>query len=179
MKIKIFLISGKARSGKDTFYELIRNEVDHSKRLAFGDFVKDVAYSIGWDGQKDDKGRDFLQWLGDGAREYNLNVWTNKMIAQIEKLSSLRNFYTIDNFFITDVRYPNEITELEQRFPVVKIRVERPGYDSGLTLEQLQHPSETALDDYKGWDYVVINDGTLEDYSNIVKGILKLKGVIA
>ena len=47
-------------------------------------------------------------------------------------------------------------------FDVTHLRIVRPNFNSPLTVEQQQHPSETALDSYHA-DYVICNDGTISD----------------
>ena len=47
--------------------------------------------------------------------------------------------------------------------------------DSGLTEQQLQHPSETAMDDYHA-DCYIINDSTLYNLEVQVPEILKAIG---
>ena len=73
------------------------------------------------------------------------------------------------NWIITDVRFPNEAKAIKDRGGVV-IRVNRPLERLGNSkLPKLrhtsitQHPSETALDDYDDFDYVIENDGTVQD----------------
>ena len=70
--IKIFLISGKAESGKNTVADFIANYYMKSyidknnfiRGVAFADEVKSIAYNLGWDGVKDSKGRELLQQIG-------------------------------------------------------------------------------------------------------------------
>ena len=64
---------------------------------------------------------------------------------------------------IPDTRFPNEIDLIKSAYDNVDfIKVVRPGFDNGLTEEQKNHPSETALDDIEA-DYTFYNDGTLDD----------------
>lgn len=68
-----------------------------------------------------------------------------------------------DYVLIPDCRFPNEFEVLAfYGFDVNLVRVNRPAYMSCLTDFQQEHPSETALDDYP-WDWVIKNDGTIED----------------
>ena len=79
------------------------------------------------------------------------------------------------NWIITDVRFPNEAKAIKDKGGIV-IRVNRTyytedkkyiiGYDPFET-----HPSETALDDYDGFDYVIENDGTVQDLIDKVKSL--------
>ena len=51
---------------------------------------------------------------------------------------------------IDDCRFPNEIDlwKCLTAYPVLTIRVIRPGHENMLTLEQRLHPSEISLDKY-------------------------------
>lgn len=179
--MKIILLSGKAESGKDTFYESANDYIMNyygmlvsSYRVAFGDFVKDIAYQLGWDGVKDEKGRAFLQWIGDGARAFNPRIWIDKGINKIK--SNMGYNDTKAYTFVTDCRYPNEIELTKEAFPnipFVVIRVNKPT-DNSLTTEQQENTSETALDDYTGFDCVITNDGTLEQYQKVIQTITQL-----
>jgi len=79
------------------------------------------------------------------------------------------------NWLVTDVRFPDEVKAIEDRGGVV-IRVNRPDeplIEDGTTIyyppfDDVEHPSETALDDYE-FDYVINNNGTIEDLVEKVK----------
>ena len=78
--IKIFLISGKAESGKNTVADFIANHynslnLDRNvlvRDYAFADEVKEIACRLGWDRRKDSKGRELLQQIGAWGRYYNI-----------------------------------------------------------------------------------------------------------
>jgi hypothetical protein len=68
-----------------------------------------------------------------------------------------------DFFIIADCRFPNEIEYVKQYFgedSVYTVRVHRMNFESRLTEEQRQHPSETSLDDWEDWDYKIIAMGS-------------------
>ena len=96
-----------------------------------------------------------LQRLGTGVRA---------AIDQEFWVKALFNTYS-DNIIIADVRFPNEVEAVKERGGIV-FRIERPGAGAG------NHISETALDDYHGFDYIIDNVGTLEDLFNQVKFIV-------
>ena len=56
---------------------------------------------------------------------------------------------------------------------VILIKVDRPNFDNGLTEEQKKHPTETSLDNYKKFDYIIENDSTIEKLKEKVKQVLK------
>lgn len=191
----IFLVSGKAGSGKDEFcasakaYIESLPETHHGTvRFAFADAVKDIAHAIGWDGVKDKKGRGLLQGIGDGARKYDPHVWVKKMLSRIEKYYGNHLGYRKkdweDILFLSDCRYPNEIdmpkewASTKNGVKAVSIRIIRPvEFDNGLTPEQKLNTSETALDKYINYDYIILNNRSLKEFQQecveLTKQILK------
>ena len=69
--MKITLLTGPAGVGKDTFAREIIEGEKYTAAIAFADYLKHTAHALGWDGMKDDKGRTFLQELGDVVRRYD------------------------------------------------------------------------------------------------------------
>ena len=61
------------------------------------------------------------------------------------------------DWVITDVRFPDEAQAIKD-WGGVLWRVDRPGLVGGDG-----HASETAMDDYRGWDEVIVNDGTIAE----------------
>ena len=182
----IFIVSGKAQSGKDEFCKVATPYLSsrHFKcaQLAFADEVKRVAREFGWGGVKNEKGRSLLQWVGDGGRQFDPDIWIKKLLFKLcEKYCNSLYYLEADNdvLFITDARYPNEIDRVREwaqendGVSVHAVRVTRTlDFDNGLTPEQKMNTSETALDDYVNYDYMIANIGTLEDYHKKIMQIL-------
>lgn len=148
--MKIILISGKAEAGKTTTANIIKYYLcGIGKRAAivpYGQYVKDTAKMIfGWDGQKDENGRQLLQWWGtDVVRKKNENFWVNTVMRLAAVLDG-----EIDYLIIDDCRFPNEVELWKHEYGCLTLRIERPGHENALNDEQRKHPSETALDDYE------------------------------
>jgi hypothetical protein len=106
-----------------------------------------------------------LQLLGtEGGRDLiHPNIWVN---------ATLGNLGDTERVIITDVRFLNEVEGIKKRKGIV-VRVVRPSKISTST-----HPSETALNDYNDWDYVIVNDGTLEDLEAKVITMLEHFGIL-
>lgn len=78
-----------------------------------------------------------------------------------------------DYVIIPDCRFPNEITKMiEAGFDTIHLRIERTNFESPLTIEQQQHSSETALDDFKA-DYYIENSSTIENLEHNVELLIK------
>jgi hypothetical protein len=111
-------------------------------------------------------------------------------------------YYRLPNWIITDMRFPNEIAAVELRGGITirvnrvsDIKVQHSGKEDDFTIEKFDknnpkhvdlkagqdktlHPSETALDDAK-FDYVIENDGTLDELVEKVRAILIREKIIS
>ena len=162
--MKVILISGKAQHGKDTFADFFRMVAErYSKKcltIRYGDMLKFVAKQYyDWNGEKDLAGRTLLQTLGtDIVRKNNENAWVNCVMEIVVGLKT-----EFDYVLIPDTRFENEIENWKDiNVPSISVRINR--YDSNLDLfdnklstEQKEHPSETALDNYDKFDYIIKN----------------------
>lgn len=138
--------------------------------------------------------RDFLQIMGtDAMRDcVHPNIWINTLyqdyqpvsMTNIAKKSTKGNTTKIikeptwPSWVVSDVRFLNEVMSIKNgvlgsppadndfRFLV---RVNRPERD----LEKDEHQSETELDDYQNWDYVIENDKNLDHLAFEIHCMLK------
>ena len=163
MGIKIILISGKARHGKDSTAKFIKQrlEAKGNKVLItfFGDLLKYILTKyFNWDGKKDENGRTLLQTIGtDVVRKQKPNYWVD-FLVELFTLFEREWDYVI----IPDVRFRNEC-ERFIGFDTINIRVERLNFQSPLTPKQQKHPSETELDNYEHFDYIIRAESGLDN----------------
>ena len=170
--MKIILIAGKARSGKNTVSSIIKELINDKKvlNLEYSSYMKKYAKNIiGWDGTEETKPRDFLQQLGDKIKKNDSLFLIRKMIMDLQ----IYGMY-FDVITISDVRFPDEIDEIKKIFDdVISIKVVRPNFDNGLTKEEKEHISEIALDNYNKFDYIIINDSDIENLKNKIGEVIK------
>lgn len=89
--------------------------------------------------------REVMQYVGtDLFRKMYPNVWADSTITKIKREST-------ELAIITDIRFPNEVEAVQENGGKV-IRLTRDPSNG-----EDQHPSETALDGYEGFDLVVDN----------------------
>lgn len=172
--MKVILISGKAQNGKDSTAKSINKIlVNDGKRVLithYGDLLKYICRSyFGWNGKKDEKGRQMLQYVGtDIIRQQNPTLWVDFVVMILKYFPN-----NWDYVIIPDCRFPNEVTAItENGFDTVHLRVVRRNFESPLTEEQQKHPSETALDNIEP-DYYIANNGTLHDLDETIKKWIK------
>lgn len=171
----VFVLSGKANSGKDTTAEFIDNYVKLKGykviNLQFSSYIKMYAKKIsGWNGDEESKPRTLLQQLGTDIIRNKIDnyLFINRIIEDIKVYS-----YYFDVITISDARLPEELDSIKNEFKnVYRVRVERPDYKSSLNEEELKHKTETALNSYKNYEYKVINNGTLEELNEKVINIV-------
>ena len=53
------------------------------------------------------------------------------------------------------------------------LNVIRPDFDNGLSLEEKEDITERELDDYKNYDYTIMNNGSLDELRSKVTSILE------
>ena len=172
--MKVIVISGKAQNGKDTTASMMKSalEAEGSRVLVthYADLLKYIcAKFFGWNGKKDEPGRHILQYVGtDVIRTQQPDFWVDFIV------SVLRLFpQEWDYVIIPDCRFPNEIDRMQAcGFDVTHIRVVRDNYESPLTPEQQEHPSETALDHVIP-DHFIANGGTFADLQDTVADVLR------
>ncbi len=149
--------------------------------------------------------RILLQQIGTELFRNQLlnNVWVNALMSKYKPngapYNSLGDVFDdlkhcpsetkLPNWIITDVRFPNELKAIKDKGGI-SIRVNRPKPEctcSVLTAENckincdksanLEHESETALDNAT-FDYIINNDGGIEDLIEKVKEILIKEKII-
>ena len=88
-------------------------------------------------------------------------------------------------WLITDLRYPNEAKAIKDKGGILlRVNSFRSGFTttkegeftfhikSNPFFDAQPHHSETALDDYQDWEYVIENNGTIEELTEQVKQFL-------
>jgi hypothetical protein len=151
-------ISGRIGVGKTTVARMLLARFPHYRRKGFGDFLKEEVakrfnFPLEYCYERKNEVvlhpdlpngamsvRRILQWWGDKRRQENKLYLVNKMRQFLDKH---------DKVIIDDIRFPEE-AGLIRNYGGVLIRIHPyPGYKY---TEQSYHISETALDDYHGWD---------------------------
>lgn len=158
-KPTVILLSAKSGHGKDFTANIFKEQLEAiGQRVLithYADLLKYICTTFfEWDGNKDEKGRTLLQYIGtDIIRKQKPDYW-------VSFLNDILDMFTNswDYILIPDTRFPNEVKFLKQnnKLNVISVRVNRPGYETPLTEEQQNHISETALDDHK-FDYYICN----------------------
>lgn len=170
---QVYIINGSGGVGKTTFAlmtkEIIEQTTENNRTVtnfSSVDKVKEIASIIGWNGEKGEKDRKFLSELKKLTTEYN-----------DMSFKSVSNKY--DDFMLNEnnsqilflhIREPEEIARAAKAFNAKTLLIKS---------NRIEHITSNQADanvfnyDY---DYIVNNDGTIEDLKEeVVKFIERLE----
>lgn len=174
--MKIFIIAGKAKSGKNTFGKYLMEELKTCGYKPCVTGITNPLYSyaqnyFNWDPNSDDKPREFLQKMGTEIIKEKLGKKTFLLDRLNEDMEILKDYF--DVFIITDARYPEEIEYFRKKYEsVCAIKLIRADYEDSLTEEERNHITETAMDDYDDFNYILENE-SLQSLKNTAHIIVK------
>lgn len=173
--MKIFVIGGKASSGKTTFGEYLREELKDYSYKPCVMHITEPLYSYAknyfdWNPNQE-KPREFLQKVGFDIIREKMGKKTFLLDRLFEDIEVLSNFF--DTFIITDARLAEEFEAIKDKYEdVVAIKLERNNYESNLSEEEKNHITETDLDNYQEFDYIVENSN-LKDLKRVALEIVR------
>lgn len=171
----IFILSGKAKSGKNEVANIIEKyfQEKNCMQVSYAYYIKDYLTRMGkYSESEKAKYRSLLQEFGVDflAKKIDQKFLINRVIEDIEVFSY---FYNV--IIITDARLVDEIEIPKQKFQnVITIRISNNNQND-LTETERKHITETGLDTYSKFDYIIENNTTIEELKN--KTIEILKGV--
>lgn len=156
----IYVISGKSGSGKSKSAEIIK-DIYYKKNkkgiiLSYATPLKEYAKNIlNWN-EEEAKPRDFLQQVGvELIKEKIDKEFLIKRVLQDIKVYS----YFYDVIIVSDARFVEEIECLKGFDKVISIHINSNIDD--LTEKQRNHSTETGLDNYNDYDYIIDNTSTV------------------
>lgn len=190
-------ITGKARSGKDTFAEMLAEELFNLTRqryvlMAFAHELKirvqrdfDLSYEQLWGNEKEIEDRRYMK-----APKHRVGVksdkdelpniyWTPREILQVygEFYRSVNYSFWVNHLFeiIDDRKYTNVIITDVRYINEADSITKRKGIlakivrDENNNVHGQSHISEVAMDYYKGIEFTIKNDEGLEEIKAAAK----------
>ena len=150
-----------ARCGKDTFATFL-NEIIPTLKYSSIDKVKEIATLCGWDGGKSEKDRKFLSDLKLLTTDYS-NMPFEAIKEEIKKFNENDQYKVM----LIDIREPEEIQKAKNEFKAKTILIENNRVPFIST-----NMADANVFNYE-YDYVIQNNGTLDDFKGTVKNFYK------
>jgi len=185
--VTIYGLGYKRGSGKDTVADMIvEAQVPETKviRIAFADTLKEACKSLFgfshgqvYDQEKKEQvdhrwgvtPRQALQWVGTDCIRNNLHPSFWVMAARNRIIGEIGDTEGPVCVVVTDVRFPNEVDAIHEWGGDVWNVRRQSVIDAERSAPHAPHRSETALDDWVEWEFVLENDGSLDDLrTNVV-----------
>ena len=157
MKKQIFITNGMARCGKDTFAAFL-NEFVPTLKYSSIDRVKEIAAQCGWEGGKTEKDRKFLSDLKCLTSEYS-DMPFRAMAKMVEFFNGCIRY----DVLLIDIREPAEIEKAKKAFNAKTILIKNDRVET-ITSNM----ADANVYNYT-YDYVVENNGTLDEFRENVK----------
>lgn len=166
-KNKIVVVSGKQFSGKDTMAKILVEMLPGFRFAPLAgaikeQFAKEKNITLEEIEKNKPVYRPELIALGDAGRKQDPDYWIKKVIE------------TDDNIIVPDARLQHEI-KIFEKYGAIKIRVEADMEQRAKRgqLVKEDDPTETDLDYYDNWDYVLTNNGTYEELKQKVEELVR------
>lgn len=158
--MKIIIINGQGGSGKDTFVNFCKAKYENAVfSISTIDVIKEMAKTVGWNGEKDDKSRKFLSDLKDACTAYR-DIPFNNIINTINNILYIYKFYnnpTKDLIIFIHCREPEEIRKIKKALNAKTILIIRPEQEKKFG----NHADDKVFDfDY---DYIYFNNQGLDE----------------
>lgn len=170
--LKVLAINGAPGSGKTTFENMIEKHMHpyYCSRSTI-DRVKEIAEECGWDGTKTLENRKFLSNLKDLLTNYNDGPMKD-IKWHLELFEDDLRLHGVDNhphIFCSDVREPAGLQRFKDELGAITVLIRRTAAENA---ETSNHADANVLNfDY---DYIINNDGTLEDLAGAVNVFIDL-----
>jgi hypothetical protein len=177
----LICLSGKRFHGKSTVADYLVHKY-HMKELAFAHPLKDMCqtvfgfshdqmYNPHWKEVIDPfwgiTPRCALQDCGQMMRDKYGSIWVKALARRLQQQEK------DSDIVVSDCRYPDEWKQMKE-LGAVMVRVTRLHSPQDHDEVSSHHPSETSLDNLDLYtpDYVLVNDGTLEELHDKIRKMM-------
>lgn len=154
----ILIINGSGGVGKDTFVDCLRRYTT-VKHTSIINIAKKLANLVGWDGSKNEKDRKFLSDLKVLIDVYN----DSNYLTIASTMQDFLNGEYSEELLCVDMREKEQIQRAKREFGAKTILIVRND------VEQIKsNLADAGVYEIK-YDYIIPNNGSIEDLSNEAK----------
>lgn len=158
-----WILNGFPRSGKDSLAKFMDEELNSrgffTSIISSVEQVKEAAKILGWDGNKDEHGRNALSSLKD---------WSSKWFdGPFNMMSENADLCGSSEVLIFMIREPEEIARFVEKYPeTVTVYVARDA------CEQADNHADRRVEEYN-YNYYIENNGDLEALKSSAKYLIE------
>lgn len=157
MKKHIFITNGTGGCGKDTFANFL---LDHVYGVKYSSItkVKEIARMCGWIGGKTERDRKFLSDL-----KLLTTAYSDMAFNDLKRVVGIFNNNEFDEVLLIDIREPEEIERAKNEFGAKTILIK-----NDRVAPITSNMADANVNNYN-YDYVVENNGTLDEFKETVR----------
>ena len=174
-------IIGEKRHGKDTIANYLVKKYSFEKKTLAGPLKEICRILFGFNNEQlyGNLKEDIDEYWNVSPRKMYQFIGTDLFRKQFTKICpQIKDRFwieivkkqiidsTANNIVLSDIRFPNEV-DLVDELNGINIKVVRPSIKS-----KDLHESETKILSIKNYDYIVINNGTINDLHNKIDNII-------
>ena len=154
---------GKMGVGKSTAAQYLHKKIPHSQIVSFSEPIYNILHHAqNITNQTLQKDRQFLQFIGtEWGRNIDPQIWINILLQK-----------TVEpyNYFLSDIRFDNELQSLKENGWIC-ILIEK---ENNPDCQFSQHSSETSIDHITRdkWDFIINNNFTKQNLYFLLDNIL-------
>lgn len=173
--MKVIIINGQPRAGKDLFVSKCQEHCHWCLNISTVDFVKEVASFCGWGGEKTAHNRKFLSDLKDLLTQWN-DIPYQKVITRIGRYEAEIEAYDFDPnteaIVFVHCREPKEIERFTKEIGAHSLLIRRPSIEK----EKQSNHADAEVFNYN-YDFTIANDGTVEELEEKAIAFLQELGI--
>lgn len=155
--MKVVVINGYPRAGKDTFVKFCQEILGtfRCRNLSTIDYIKKIAPLFGWRGEKTPEARRFLAKLKDISTEYNdfSYRYIKKQLLAIEK----EEWNGEDIVVFIHCREPKDIERFVRDYNAITVLVKNKRVE-----DEYSNEADANVEDYR-YDVTILNNTTLDN----------------
>jgi len=168
--MKIVIVNGYPGCGKTTF-ELFCKDImgPYCRSRSTVDKIKALARRGGWDGRKTPEARKLLSDLKDLFTQFN-DMPFQDIVSHLEQFKAELTQYGVEEqsaLFFVDSREPQELKRFREELGAIVIFIQRDNDGN------FSNHADANVENFD-YDYIIDNNGTLEDLKVKAKKFLNL-----
>ena len=167
--MQIVIVNGSPRCGKDTFCNFVQKMLGEHRCAIFStvDKMKEIAYSMGWNGIKTPEVRKFLSDLKDISTQ-----WCDYPFQNIKRRIENFGYGGRDGIVFIMSREPEEIKRFEDELGAISILIRRDAVEDNA---QSNHADANVLN--HNYTEVIYNNGSFADLQKQAEDFIERRGI--
>ena len=156
--MNIILITGKAGSGKNRAALKIKEKLGNTVITSLSKYIKLFALEMtSWDGNDENKPREFLQTMGDELRSIDSEFLCKRLLEDFQIYEKYyRNVIVSDVRLIKEIEFFKNISKYKVKTIYIDVSDDKiEANPRGLSIKEQEHITENEFTKYDNYDIII------------------------